>query len=180
MDEKEKKLILEGEQLEGLCRKLAWEIYNRYGDRSDLALIGIYSRGAILAQRIKAELGNLLHTELPLGFLDINLYRDDLSTRHDQPEIRSTDIHFDISGKNIILIDDVIYTGRTARAALDALIDFGRPASIILSVLVDRGWREYPIQPDVVGIKLKTARSEIIDLHLTEKDQETALWLITR
>lgn len=174
------KSIVSGQELQGLCRKLAWEIYNRFQNLDDFVMVGIYTRGAYLAQRIHKELQEITGKELPLGYLDINLYRDDLSTLSEQPIIRSTEINFDLSSKQILLIDDVIYTGRTVRAALDALVDFGRPGGITLAVFVDRGWREYPIQPDIVGIKLKTAKEDTIKLKLHECDQEDALYLIEK
>ncbi len=177
---KRETLILDERSLYGIIKKLSWEIYNRYSSNTPFALVGIYTRGAYLAQRIQKDLEKIISENIPVGYLDINLYRDDLSTLREQPQIKSTDILFDINQYNIILVDDVIFTGRTARSALDALVDLGRPKKVILTVLVDRGWREYPIQPDIVGIKLNTKLNEVVHLQLREVDKKEGLWLIEK
>jgi pyrimidine operon attenuation protein/uracil phosphoribosyltransferase len=152
--------------------RIAHEILERNRTLEELALIGIRSRGVPLARRLSATIREISGHEVPTGALDITLYRDDLM-RHAigaQPLVRSTEIPFTIDDKRILLVDDVLYTGRTIRAALDALIEFGRPKSIQLVVLVDRGHRELPIKADYVGKNLPTAPSESVQVHLTELD----------
>jgi pyrimidine operon attenuation protein/uracil phosphoribosyltransferase len=152
--------------------RIAHEILERNRTLEELALIGIRSRGVPLARRLAATIRDISGHDVPTGALDITLYRDDLM-RHAigaQPLVRSTEIPFSIDDKRILLVDDVLYTGRTIRAALDALIEFGRPKSIQLVVLVDRGHRELPIKADYVGKNLPTAPSESVQVHLTEID----------
>jgi pyrimidine operon attenuation protein/uracil phosphoribosyltransferase len=152
--------------------RIAHEILERNRTLEELALIGIRSRGVPLARRLSATIRDISGHDVPTGALDITLYRDDLM-RHAigaQPLVRSTEIPFTIDDKRILLVDDVLYTGRTIRAALDALIEFGRPKSIQLVVLVDRGHRELPIKADYVGKNLPTAPSESVQVHLTEID----------
>jgi pyrimidine operon attenuation protein / uracil phosphoribosyltransferase len=152
--------------------RIAHEILERNRTLEELALIGIRSRGVPLARRLSATIHDISGHDVPTGALDITLYRDDLM-RHAigaQPLVRSTEIPFTIDDKRILLVDDVLYTGRTIRAALDALIEFGRPKSIQLVVLVDRGHRELPIKADYVGKNLPTAPSESVQVHLTEID----------
>lgn len=150
--------------------RIAHEILERNKGTENLGLVGIYTRGVPLAQRLAALIRIIEHADVPVGALDITLYRDDLSTIGPQPVVRRTDVPFDVADKTIVLVDDVLYTGRTARAALDALIDLGRPARIQLAVLVDRGHRELPIRADFVGRNLPTARSELISVRLKETD----------
>jgi pyrimidine operon attenuation protein/uracil phosphoribosyltransferase len=152
--------------------RIAHEILERNRGVEDLALVGIRARGVPLAARLAAHLRELAHVEVPTGALDITLYRDDLM-RHavgPQPVIRRTEIPFSIDDRLILLVDDVLYTGRTIRAALDALIDFGRPRAIQLVVLVDRGHRELPIRADYVGRNIPTSRQQSVQVHLTEID----------
>jgi pyrimidine operon attenuation protein/uracil phosphoribosyltransferase len=152
--------------------RIAHEIVERNRGVDDLALVGIRERGVPLARRIAAELKHIAGREVATGALDITLYRDDLMRQAvgPQPLVRSTDIRFDIDNRTIVLVDDVLYTGRTIRAALDALIDFGRPRAIQLVVLVDRGHRELPIRADHVGKNLPSARSERVGVRLAEID----------
>ena len=152
--------------------RLAHEILERTEDLDKLALIGIRRRGVPLAERLAHKIEGLEHRKIPVGVLDINLYRDDLSTVSQQPVLNATDIPFSVTGKDVILVDDVLYTGRTVRAALDALIDFGRPASIQLIVLVDRGHRELPVKADYVGKNLPTQLEESVQVRLQETDGE--------
>jgi pyrimidine operon attenuation protein / uracil phosphoribosyltransferase len=152
--------------------RIAHEILERNKNVEELALVGIRSRGVPLARRIAAIIRDISRHDVPTGALDITLYRDDLM-RHAvgaQPVVRSTEIPFPITDKRILLVDDVLYTGRTIRAALDALIEFGRPRTIQLIVLVDRGHRELPIKADYVGKNLPTSLSESVQVHLTELD----------
>jgi pyrimidine operon attenuation protein/uracil phosphoribosyltransferase len=152
--------------------RIAHEILERNRGVEELALVGIRTRGVPLARRLAQTLHGISHHEIPTGALDITLYRDDFM-RHavgTQPVVRSTDIPFSIDDKRILLVDDVLYTGRTIRAALDALIEFGRPRSIQLVVLVDRGHRELPIKADYVGKNLPTSPAESVQVHLMEID----------
>ncbi len=162
--------ILTSEELRRALTRIAHEILERNRGAEGLALVGIHTRGIPLAQRLAAKLLELEGVEVPLGRLDITLYRDDLSEIARQPIIRETQIDFDMQPRRIILVDDVLYTGRTVRAALDALLDLGRPQSIQLAVLVDRGHRELPVRADYVGKNLPTARNELVKVRLEETD----------
>ena len=150
--------------------RIAHEILEKNKGADKLALVGIRTRGATLAQRLAKKINEIESTSVSLGILDITLYRDDLGTSKQSPEVKKTDISFSLEGKEIILIDDVLYTGRTIRAAIDALIDFGRPATVQLGVLIDRGHRELPIRPDYVGKNLPTSKSNQVQVHLKEDD----------
>ena len=141
-----------------------------YPDSPMLALVGIHRRGAILAKRLQSQLEQLLETEVPLGDLDIGFYRDDVSRRPDAPIVHASHIDFDVDGRTVVIVDDVLYTGRTARAAIEALFDYGRPARVQLAVLADRGHRELPIRPDYVGKNLPTSRAEHVHVRVTELD----------
>jgi pyrimidine operon attenuation protein/uracil phosphoribosyltransferase len=140
-----------------------------------VALVGIRTRGVPLAEWLVEKVARIQHKPIELGSLDINLYRDDLSEVSEQPVVRPTDIPFSITGKGIVLIDDVLYTGRTIRAAMDALIDFGRPRFIRLAVMIDRGWRELPIQADYVGRKVKTTADQNVKVMLKSIDGESKI-----
>jgi len=150
--------------------RIAHEILEKNKGADKLALVGIRTRGATLAQRLAKKINEIESTSVSLGILDITLYRDDLGTSKQSPEVKKTDISFSLEGKEIVLIDDVLYTGRTIRAAIDALIDFGRPATVQLGVLIDRGHRELPIRPDYVGKNLPTSKSNQVQVHLKEDD----------
>lgn len=139
-------------------------------DSSTLALVGIHRRGAFLARRLRGTLEELLGVEVPLGDLDIGFYRDDVSRRPDTPVVHASHIDFDVAGRTVVIVDDVLYTGRTVRAAIEALFDYGRPARVQLAVLADRGHRELPIRPDYVGKNLPTARAEHVYVRLSELD----------
>jgi len=168
------KVIMTADEIKRSLIRISSQIVEWAGGIYNLALIGIYRGGANLARRVKEIIEEKEKIEIPFGVIDITLYRDDLSETLTMPEIHSTDINFDISGKKIVLVDDVIYTGRTVRAAIDQIIDFGRPHSIALAVLIDRGHRELPIQPDFVGRKVPTSRDERVEVELIEdglKDQ---------
>jgi len=148
--------------------RVAHEIVEKNKGVENIILVGIRTRGVPLAQRIAEEIKTIENITLPVGTLDITLYRDDLSTLAYNPVVRATEIDFDISGKTVVLVDDVLFTGRTIRCALDALIDMGRPTAIQLAVLVDRGHRELPIRADYVGKNVPTARTEAVDVSLVE------------
>lgn len=164
------KLLLDAPSLQRALTRMAHEILEKNKGVGELALIGIQTRGVILAQRLKKAVQEISSHEIPTGILDINLYRDDLTKVSEQPVIRKTVINFDIDDQTIVLVDDVLYTGRTIRSALDALIDFGRPKKIELAVLIDRGHRELPIRADFVGKNVPTTENEIVHVRLTETD----------
>ena len=165
-------VVMDADRVGRALTRIAHEILERNRGVEELALVGIRTRGVPIARRLAHSLREISHHEVPTGTLDITLYRDDLM-RHavgPQPVIRKTEIPFSIDDRRILLVDDVLYTGRTIRAALDALIDFGRPKSIQLVVLVDRGHRELPIKADYVGKNLPTSLSQSVQVHLTEVD----------
>jgi pyrimidine operon attenuation protein/uracil phosphoribosyltransferase len=166
------KVILNSEQIEQILEDLTSRIISETPPRLDVAVIGIRSRGEILAQRLSSRLSKELGRDVPCGTLDITLYRDDLNSPQSsaQPQVRTTEIGFDIDDKIVILFDDVLYTGRSTRAAMDALTDLGRPKAIKLAVLVDRAGRELPIQADYAGYKIDVAPGEVVQVFLSESD----------
>ncbi|HSG98859.1 MAG TPA: bifunctional pyr operon transcriptional regulator/uracil phosphoribosyltransferase PyrR [candidate division Zixibacteria bacterium] len=168
-------LFLDETGIRRALTRIAHEIIERNKGVKEVALVGILTRGAILARRLQEIIQKLEGTTVELGLMDINLYRDDTVSRLDQPVIQRTDILFDIKDKNIVLVDDVLFTGRTVRAALDQLIDFGRPRSIQLAALVDRGHRELPIRADYVGKNVPTGRGDSVSVLLQEKDGEEGI-----
>ncbi len=155
--------------------RIAHEIIERNKGVDNLALIGIRRRGVPLAKMIARKIKEVEGKEVPVGILDITLYRDDLSLLHEQPVVRGNEIDFEVTGKKIVLVDDVIYTGRTIRAAIDAVFDIGRPSMIQLAVLIDRGHRELPIRPDFVGKNVPTSKSEMINVKILEIDGVNAV-----
>jgi pyrimidine operon attenuation protein/uracil phosphoribosyltransferase len=163
-------VILDTKQIDRALKRIAHEILEHNRGADTLAIIGIWTRGAHLAKRIAAIIKGLEGVEVPVGFMDISLYRDDVHSKLDQPVIQRTEVLFSVLDKNIILVDDVLFSGRTVRAALDQVIDFGRPRSIQLAVLVDRGHRELPIKADYVGVNIPTSYGDQVILQLTEKD----------
>jgi pyrimidine operon attenuation protein / uracil phosphoribosyltransferase len=165
-------VVMDGDRLARSLTRIAHEIVERNRGTGDLALVGIRERGVPIARRIARHLHEITGSQVPTGALDITLYRDDLMRQAvgPQPLVRSTDIPFDLDDRVILLVDDVLYTGRTIRAALDALIDFGRPRAIQLVVLVDRGHRELPIKADYVGKNVPTSRRESVQVRLEEVD----------
>jgi len=169
MTPSEKQVLDEG-GIERALARIAHEILERNQGMAHLTLVGIRSRGVFLAERLQKKLSEIEKKEIPLGVLDITLYRDDLSEVGPKPELRETDIPFDLKGKIVVLVDDVLFTGRTIRAALDELIDFGRPKAIQLAVLVDRGHRELPIKADYVGKNVPTAFQDRVVIRLMETD----------
>ena len=159
---------------------MAHEIAERQKDLQGLALIGIRTRGVPLATRLAARLNDLLSTSFPVGTLDITLYRDDLSTVAPQPLLKKTEIDFDLNGRTVLLCDDVLYTGRTIRAALDGVIDLGRPRAIRLAVLIDRGHRELPIEANYVGKSVPTSSREVIQVMFQETDGADEVWILEK
>ena len=176
---REKAQIMTATEMERALNRLAHEIVERNRGTKNLALIGIRRRGVPLADRLAKVILEFEKEQVPVGYLDINLYRDDLSTVSTQPVIQSTEIHFPITDLSVVLVDDVLYTGRTIRSAMDALIDFGRPQAIRLAVLVDRGHRELPIRADYVGKNLPTARTERVTVRLLETDEVDEVVLVS-
>jgi pyrimidine operon attenuation protein/uracil phosphoribosyltransferase len=166
------KVVLEHDDLTRTLRRIAHEIAEKNPDPDGLAIVGIHTRGALLARRLHALLAELTGTELPIGDLDISFYRDDVGAKSPgaQPVVHASHIDFDPSEKTVVLVDDVLFTGRTVRAAIDALFDYGRPRRVQLAVLCDRGHRELPIRPDYVGKNLPTAREERVNVRLAESD----------
>jgi pyrimidine operon attenuation protein/uracil phosphoribosyltransferase len=162
--------IMTADEIRRATVRLSHEIVEKQAGTEGLALVGIQRRGVPLAHRIAAAIGEHERTEVPVGALDITFYRDDLSLVAQQPVVKGTDLPFDLNGLTVVLVDDVLYTGRTIRAAMDALVDFGRPQAIRLAVLVDRGHRELPIRADHVGKNVPTSREEIVHVHLLEVD----------
>jgi pyrimidine operon attenuation protein / uracil phosphoribosyltransferase len=157
--------------------RIAHEILERNKGAKDLVLVGIAARGDDLARRLAGEIGRIEGADIPVGVLDITFYRDDIGLRAEAPEVHETRIGFDISGSTIVLIDDVLYTGRTVRAAMDALVDFGRPRAVQLAVLVDRGHRELPIRADFVGKNLPTRSRDLVRVALREIDGVDAVYV---
>lgn len=177
---REKTQLMSASEIERTLVRLAHEILERSPDISKLAFIGIRRRGVPLAQRIAARIAALENLEIPVGILDINLYRDDLSTVDVKPVLNATEIDFSVTGREIILFDDVLYTGRTVRAALDALFDHGRPDRVQLCVLIDRGHRELPIEARYVGRVVQTTASEIVEVKFQETDSNERVLLVER
>ncbi len=167
-----KATVMDEKSMKQALRRIAHEIIEHNKGTENIVLIGIHTRGVPLSKRMQEYLKEIEGIDIPLGILDITLYRDDLIERHDQPVVHTTDVPFDLTGKHVIVIDDVLFTGRTIRSAMDALIDLGRPASIQLAVLIDRGHRELPIRADYVGKNVPSSRSELVEVKLKEIDRE--------
>lgn len=166
----ENKIILDEKKIARALARISHEILEHNPDVGSIAVVGILTRGAYLAKRIAATIEKLEDLKVPVGLMDISLYRDDVHSKLDQPVIQRTDILFPVKDKNIILVDDVLFTGRTVRAALNHIVDFGRPRTIQLAVLVDRGHRELPIKADYVGINIPTSRADQVVLEVAEKE----------
>src|SRR5689334_15011701 len=177
---REKSQLMSASEIDRSLVRLAHEILEKTDDLEKLAFIGIRRRGVPLAQRLARKIRDLENREIPVGILDINLYRDDLSTVGAAPVVNATEINFPVTGKDIVLMDDVLYTGRTIRAALDALFDHGRPARVQLLVLIDRGFRELPIEARYTGRMVQTSRSEIIEVKFQEIDGMEKVLLVER
>ncbi|MEP0860803.1 MAG: bifunctional pyr operon transcriptional regulator/uracil phosphoribosyltransferase PyrR [Ignavibacterium sp.] len=170
--------LVDKEGLDRILTRIAHEILEKNKGSKNLVLIGMRTRGEFLAKRLQKKIKEIEGVELPFGVLDVTLYRDDFRTRLKQPQVSVSDITFDINEKDVILVDDVLYTGRTVRSALNALMDFGRPATIQLCILVDRGHRELPIRADFVGKNIPTSLNEEIKLKVEEFDGEDAIYLV--
>jgi pyrimidine operon attenuation protein/uracil phosphoribosyltransferase len=168
--ESDEKVVLREEEVQRALMRIAHEIVERNPQPPVAALVGIHRRGAFLARRLHTILEELLDTEVPLGDLDIGFYRDDVASRPDAPVLHASHIDFDVTGRTVVIVDDVLYTGRTVRAAIEALFDYGRPERVQLAVLADRGHRELPIRPDYVGKNLPTSRAEHVHVRLLELD----------
>jgi pyrimidine operon attenuation protein/uracil phosphoribosyltransferase len=160
--------------------RMAHEVVEAEGGTDGFVLIGIRTRGVPLAQRLASEIERTEGVKIPVGLLDITLYRDDLTTVASSPVLKKTEIPFKVEGRNVILCDDVLFTGRTVRAAMDAILDFGRPRKILLAVLVDRGRRELPIEAQYIGKKIATSATEIVSVTFRETDGEDDVWLLDR
>ena len=178
------KVLLDGDAIERTLSRIAHEVIERNPDLSRVALVGIHTRGVPLAQRLRRLIAERSGVEVALGAVDITFHRDDVAVRngaaplHAQPVVRSTALDFPLAGMTCVLVDDVLYTGRTIRAAIEAIFDFGRPTRVQLACLVDRGHRELPIRPDYVGKNLPTAREERIQVQLVEVDEIDRVLLI--
>jgi pyrimidine operon attenuation protein/uracil phosphoribosyltransferase len=172
--------LLDARQVEVHLQRLCREIAAAFGNNENLALVGIRTRGLFLAERLAIMLGDILGKEIPLGALDITLYRDDLSELAGSPIVRPTEIPFSLRDRTVVLVDDVIFTGRTIRAAMDALLDHGRPDRIWLAVLADRGGRQLPVQPDFMGLKLDVPLNQRISVKMTEADGVDGVFLEAR
>lgn len=169
--------VMDADQISRSVTRIAHEIVERNGGTQKLAVVGIRTRGEFLAQRIVKKINEIENAAVPLGVVDIALYRDDLSNSASQPLVRGTDLPFNVDRTTIVLVDDVLFTGRTVRAALDAIIDFGRPKSVQLAVLCDRGHRELPIRADYIGKSFPTAKNEVVEVCVSEQDQEDAVYI---
>lgn len=177
---KVKKEIIDSDAMGRAITRIAHEILEKNKGTKDLVLIGIRTRGVPLAERLASKIEEIEGVNIKTGILDITLYRDDLSTVSQQPIVHRTEIPFDITGKKVVLVDDVLFTGRTVRAALDALIDLGRPKQIQLAIMIDRGHRELPIRADFVGKNLPTSKREVVDVNFEEIDGRDLVLLLEK
>ena len=177
MTRKEKALIMDADDIRRAIKRIAHEIVERNRGTESLVLVGVRTRGVPLATRVAKAIGEIEEREIPVGVLDITLYRDDLQLVAKQPVVKKTELPFDVEGKVVVLIDDVLFTGRTIRAAMDEIMDFGRPKAIQLAVLIDRGHRELPIRADYVGKNVPTSFKEIVEVRLSEEDGEDRVTL---
>jgi pyrimidine operon attenuation protein/uracil phosphoribosyltransferase len=166
----DEKVVLDEDDMRRTLVRIAHEIVEGNADAEGLAIVGIHRRGAVLAARVHRLVADLLDADVPLGDLDISFYRDDVASRQSAPVVHASHIDFDITGRTVVIVDDVLYTGRTVRAAIEALFDYGRPERVQLAVLADRGHRELPVRPDYVGKNLPTARTERVNVRVDELD----------
>lgn len=179
-DVKTKARVMSADDMRRAITRIAHEILERNGGIEGLAVIGIQTRGAFVARRLVDAIEEIEKVRVPAGVLDITLYRDDLQTIAEQPVVNESNIPFDIQSKTLVLADDVLFTGRTVRAALDEIIDFGRPKAVQLAVMVDRGHRELPIRADYVGKNVPTSDREVISVRMEEKDGEDEVLILSR
>ncbi len=177
---REKSQLLSAREIERSLTRLAYEIVERNNGAGALVVVGVHRRGAPLAERLAAKISEVENVKVPVAALDITFYRDDLSTIDEKPVVKKSLLPFPVEGQTVILVDDVLYTGRTTRAALDALVDQGRPRRVELCVLIDRGHRELPIQADYVGRHVQTSDNEVIEVRLQEIDREERVMLCER
>jgi pyrimidine operon attenuation protein / uracil phosphoribosyltransferase len=174
-----KAVVMDATAVDRALTRVAHELLETNKGAEHLALVGIVTRGSILAKRLAERIRTIEGTDVPVGTLDISFYRDDVATRLN-PQVHRTDIPFDLAGRCVVLVDDVLFTGRTIRAAMDAIMDYGRPSCIQLAVLVDRGHRELPIRADYVGKNVPTSGREQVKVHLSETDGEDAAFILER
>jgi pyrimidine operon attenuation protein/uracil phosphoribosyltransferase len=174
------RVVLSYDDMRRTLVRIAHEIVEQSPDPARVALVGIHTRGAVLAARLKDQLDALLDADVPLGELDISFYRDDVATREGHPVVHASDVPFALEGRTVIVVDDVLFTGRTVRAAIEALFDYGRPDRVQLAVLADRGHRELPFRPDYVGKNLPTARAEHVRVLVEELDGEDGVTVAAR
>jgi len=177
---REKSQLLSDREIERSLTRLAYEIVERNNGARELVLVGVHRRGVPLAERLAGRISEVERVKVPVAALDITFYRDDLSTIDEKPVVKKSLLPFPVEGQTVILVDDVLYTGRTTRAALDALVDQGRPRRVELCVLIDRGHRELPIQADYVGRRVRTSDREVIEVRLREIDREERVMLCER
>lgn len=177
---REKSQLMSSAEIERTLARLAHEVVERNNGATGLVLVGVRRRGAPLAERLAGKIGEIEHLKIPVAAVDITFYRDDLSTIDEKPVVQSSPLPFPVEGQTVVLVDDVLYTGRTTRAALDAIIAQGRPRRVELAVLIDRGHRELPIQADYIGRHVQTSDTEVIEVRLREIDQEERVMLCER
>jgi pyrimidine operon attenuation protein/uracil phosphoribosyltransferase len=175
---KKLELLMDDTALDRALTRITHQVLEKNPNLDNFGIVGMQTRGVYLARRIADKINDIEKTSLKTGILDVTLYRDDYRNTFKQPEVQITDIPFNINNINLLLVDDVLYTGRTVRAALDALTDFGRPKRIQLAVLVDRGNRELPIRADFIGKKMTTLKNQEVALHVKEIDDDDSLWLM--
>jgi pyrimidine operon attenuation protein/uracil phosphoribosyltransferase len=174
------KIVLDDEEMRRAIARIGHEIVEANDDAESLAIVGIHTRGAVLATRVQRHVSTLLDADVPLGDLDISFYRDDVGLRAEAPVVHASHIDFDVTGRTVVIVDDVLYTGRTVRAAIEALFDYGRPDRVQLAVLADRGHRELPFRPDYVGKNLPTAHSDHVQVRVEELDDVDEIVIATR
>ncbi len=180
MEFRERSKVMDKDAIDKALVRIAHEIIEKVKTTDELVVVGIRTRGACLAERIVGKIEEISGVRVPLGILDITLYRDDLTAVGPQPVVHSTEIPFDLTGKNVVLVDDVFYTARTMRAAIDELMDFGRPALVQIAVLIDRGHRELPIRADYVGKNVPTSKDDLVEVEIDEVDGEEQVRIVEK
>lgn len=177
---KDKRELMSAAEMDRTLARLATEVVERNGGAEGLSLVGIHRRGVPLARRLAGKIEQQEKAQVPVAELEVTLYRDDLTTIAAQPVVKTRALGIEVTGRNIVLVDDVLYTGRTVRASMNALFEFGRPARVQLCVLVDRGWRELPLEASYTGREVQTAKNEIVEVRLKEVDGEEQVMLVER